>query len=163
MLLAAVVIACSYIVASFFGWLVHWTIHQRWSGPLYRAHMKHHLELYPPGDLISDRYKYPKWYEAGTALFFPFLLCVFVVVAGGLLLLGVPVWTVIVFIAVTCTYGALSDVMHDSFHLRKFWMQRSALYVRYRESHFVHHVNMRANFGIISFTWDRLMGTFRPR
>jgi len=44
-MLFAITLIASLIVASFFGHVVHWLIHQKWMGPAYRGHMEHRLHL----------------------------------------------------------------------------------------------------------------------
>lgn len=123
--------------------------------------MRHHTDLYPVHDMVSDTYRMPKWEENGVVLFFPFFIVVFGLVSMVSILCGIPVWIVVTFCSITTAYGMISDVIHDSFHLRKFFLQRFAFYMRLRRLHLVHHVNMGQNFGILSFLWDRVFGTYK--
>ncbi len=151
----------AYAVTAFLGYVVHWAMHQRWSGPLRKAHMVHHLVLYPPKDLVSDSYR-----SAGSsssvwsfvAALIP-LMCVPIILA----LLSVVSWAsaALAFFAMAFV-GIASDVVHDSFHVKDHIL--SKLIPRYdvmRALHFQHHRNMKRNFGIFSFICDRLFRTLQ--
>lgn len=58
--------------------------------------------------------------------------------------------------------GLIHDVVHDSFHVKKHFLSRVIpTYEIMRRYHFIHHVNMKKNFGIYSFVWDRIFQTFK--
>ena len=149
----------SLIIASFFGHVIHWTLHQRWAGIAHRAHMEHHLELYPVGKLVSDRYKAAKWFHRGPLLFTPPLLVILGAACGLLWLFSAPIYLLGVLAPVLVGYGLVNDYFHDSFHLRKHWLNRYPWYKRLKVLHFVHHHNMAVNYGILSFAWDKVFGT----
>src|SRR5208282_4159343 len=50
-------ILISFFISSLFGYVVHRSLHQSWTGRLHRKHMTHHLILYPPSDYLSDKYR----------------------------------------------------------------------------------------------------------
>lgn len=151
----------TYIITAFLGYVVHWAIHQPWSGTAHEAHRRHHVELYPPGDLISDKYR-----SAGAkstvwtflALFSPVVVAPFVAWAMGKLTFT----QAITIVATMALVGLANDSIHDSFHVRDHWMSRVIPgYHKMRERHFIHHVNMKKNFGIYSFTSDKIFGTYK--
>jgi hypothetical protein len=158
MLFIAVLVA-SLVIASFFGHVVHWLLHQRWTGIMHRAHMEHHLELYPPGHLTSDKYKAAKWYHRGPLLFTPPLIIILGAAGGLLWWAGAPHWVVWVLGACLVGFGLVNDYFHDSFHVRKHRLNRYKWYKRLRRIHFVHHHQMGKNFGIFWFGWDQIFGT----
>lgn len=151
----------TYLLTSLLGYVVHWAIHQRWTGKAYRAHRAHHIDLYPPGKLISDTYR-----SAGDqSTVYTFLLAF-----TPLLLAPVAFWLLGWFSmiqAVTAVgamglVGLLNDVIHDSFHIRSHWLSRVIPYYnRMRQLHFIHHTNMKRNYGIYSFIWDKLFRTYK--
>src|SRR5512135_1267875 len=47
----------AFFISSLFGYVVHRSLHQTWTGRLNKKHMTHHLILYPPTDYLSDKYR----------------------------------------------------------------------------------------------------------
>lgn len=160
-MLFVLVLFASLVVASFFGHVVHWILHQKWAGAFHRAHMDHHLTQYPPGRLASDRYRSAKWYRGGPFLFTPPLVVILVSTGGLLWRLGAPFWCIWVFGAVVVGFGLFNDYVHDAYHLQSHRLNRFGWYKRGRRLHFYHHVHMDKNFGIVFFFWDRVLGTTR--
>lgn len=161
MLSALLVGIVTYLLTSLLGYVVHWAIHKPWAGRAYRAHRAHHIDLYPPGRLISDTYlsagKQSTVYTFLLA-FMPLLLIPVVLWLVGWFSWGMALSAVLAMGAV----GLLNDIVHDSFHVRGHWLRRLVPgYERMRHLHFIHHVNMRKNYGIYSFIWDRVFGTLR--
>lgn len=162
MLLFFIVLFVSIVLASLFGHGIHWALHQRWLGPAHRGHMEHHLQLYPPSSLISTAYKAAKWHHRGPVLFTPAFLVILGAAWGLSSALGAPLWIAATFGAVMLVFGLFNDLVHDSFHVDSHFLQRALPdYARMRERHFIHHRNMRRNFGIVSFVWDRVFGTLK--
>lgn len=158
----AVAILLSLVVASFFGHVTHWALHQTWAGAAHRGHMAHHLTHYPPGHLTSLQYRGAAWHQSGTFLFTPPLVCVTVLLGAAMRLCGLE-WSAIGASAATVVvYALASDWFHDSFHLRRY--ARAPLwYHNLAALHFQHHRDMRCNYGILTFMWDRVFTTWRPR
>jgi sterol desaturase/sphingolipid hydroxylase (fatty acid hydroxylase superfamily) len=157
------VLVVSLVCASFFGHVIHWSLHQPWTGPAHRGHMEHHKVLYPPGKLVSDRYKPSKWYHSGPLLFTPPLFFLLAVFGGILWLCHAPIWTLAVFGGSLVGFGLVNDWFHDSFHLRKHGLLRFKWYRQLRVLHYFHHHDMKVNYGIVSFVWDRAFGTHYDR
>jgi sterol desaturase/sphingolipid hydroxylase (fatty acid hydroxylase superfamily) len=160
-MLFIVTLLVSLVLASFFGHWIHYALHQPWTGPAHRGHMEHHLSLYPPGKLTSDKYLSSKWYHNGPLLFTPPLVFLLLVFGGILWLCHAPLWMLLVFGVSLVGFGLVNDACHDSFHQRKHWLNRYTWYKRLRKLHFRHHRDMSCNFGIMSFAWDRVFGTAR--
>lgn len=135
-------------------WLHRWA-HRPSSGPLYRAHMTHHVVNYPPKSVLSESYRSSGW-DSLAIWFGPVLL----LYAGLLLLADVHPWATLpgaIFVAV------LSSVAHDLSHVRKSvgWRWRVLRGVTLR--HYVHHFKMGRNFGILVPWWDGIFGTRRDQ
>lgn len=161
MLSFLVIVALSVVVAALLGHLVHWLLHQRWTGPFYRGHMEHHLDHYPPKRLTSHEYLVPKWHRSGPVLFTPAFLVISAAVGGLTWALNVSHWLSVAFMLGILAFGLLTDAIHDAFHLESSWRHRFPGFARMRARHFGHHRNMRKNYGIIIFAWDRALGTLK--
>lgn len=139
--------------------LFHYSFHQSWSGRFYRAHSKHHT-LYTPADFVSDIYRSPQ--GDSTIILFAIL---FAPCIGGVIAITVfgliPLWTGIGMLIEMAIIGFANDRMHDSFHLTKSVWHRWPGYRKLRTLHEIHHQNTSTNYGIITFLWDRVFGTFR--
>lgn len=158
-MLLLVTLFISLFISTFFGHAIHWSLHQRWSGVFNRAHLEHHLSLYPPGKLVSDRYRQAMWFHRGTLLFTPPLIVILGAACGLLWLVSAPLWLACVLSPVLVGYGLANDYVHDSTHIRKHWLNRFSWYKRVRKLHFIHHRDMTVNYGVITFIWDRVFGT----
>jgi hypothetical protein len=158
-----IAILLTFLVTTFFGHLVHWLLHRKWSGFLNRSHMVHHLKNYPPSDFVSVKYR-----SAGkdsTPKFF---------IMAGLPLLAAPVvlwwlgtFSLVMMIVVLVTeliVGFLHDYLHDAFHIKGHWLSRvyavRRLFAHWTALHYLHHVDMNTNLGIFFFGWDRVFFSF---
>jgi len=63
--------------------------------------------------------------------------------------------------ALSLTFAAHVHV-HARYHLQDAWLARFAWFRKKRELHFIHHRNQAANFAVLEFMWDRLMGSYIP-
>lgn len=160
-LLFFVVFLVSLLLSSFFGYWIHRALHSKWLRLLNRGHLEHHLEHYPPGRLISDEYRHAKWFNSGPFLFTPPLLVLLAVTGGLLWLFGLPLWMLGVFGATMVGFGLINDAIHDSFHLSGTWLRHFKFWGKLRAQHFAHHHDMKRNFGIVSFEWDKLFKTHK--
>ncbi len=151
----ATVIGTAFLVLGA-GHLVHWLAHRPVGGPLYRAHMAHHEAIYPPEAFLSDEYIDPPAHQSSTFVFLPFVAAL---ALGAFALL--PRWAALVAAGELVAIGWLSSCLHDGFHVRGFWLERFAWFQRLRRLHVQHHEHMQTNLGIFSWTWDRLLGSFR--
>ncbi len=158
-----IVLLVSLTFASFFGHAIHWLIHQRWTGPVYRAHMDHHLKQYPPSDLLSKTYRHAKWYNSGPLLFTPPLVMIMLAAMAVLWFFGMPLWALTTFAVTMICFGFVNDYVHDNSHIEGHWLERFAWFRNLRATHFQHHHNMKRNFGIVLFVWDKLFKTYIKR
>ena len=153
----------SFLITTLFGHVVHWSLHQTWTGAIHRSHMAHHLRLYPPSDFFSEAYRSagkdssPKFFIISGL---PIILAPVVLWFFGFLSLPV----MITILVVEGLVGWSHDYFHDAFHIKDHWLYRvyaiRRLFTRWVALHYLHHVNMQANFGIVSFLWDRIFGTY---
>lgn len=153
----------SFFGTTLFGHVVHWSLHQEWSGAVHNAHMTHHLRLYPPTDYISDVYRNagkdstPKFFAIAAI---PLVLTPIVLWAVGWL----PLPLMLVALGMEALMGFLHNYLHDAFHIRKHWLYGvpflGILFGKWVAIHYLHHVDMSKNYGIFTFHWDRLFGTY---
>ena len=47
------------------------------------------------------------------------------------------------------------------YHVEGSKFERFAWFRRKRQLHFAHHLHANANFAVIDFFWDRMLGTYR--
>lgn len=152
-----------YIVVSLFGYFVHKSLHQDWTGRYNTSHMAHHEKLYPPEDFLSEKYR-----DAGkddtfwtfAVISLPLILAPIVLGLLGILSLTLTL------IALTemLLIGWLNNYLHNALHIKNHWISKvpiiKYLFAKWGNLHYLHHVNMSFNYGIFSFHWDRLFKTF---
>jgi sterol desaturase/sphingolipid hydroxylase (fatty acid hydroxylase superfamily) len=154
----------TYIVASLFGYVTHWALHQTWMGRFYNAHMTHHLTLYPATEFSSDSYK-----DAGkdsTLRFFAVASLPLIVIPITLSILGIiPLKIILSILIMEAFVGFFNDYLHNAYHINNHWIGRlpiiNTIFFKLIDLHYVHHVKMESNFGIFAFHWDRLFKTFK--
>lgn len=152
-----------YIVTSFFGYVVHWSLHQSWAGRFNVSHMTHHLKLYPLSDFYSETYRNPG--KDNTVKFFAFTAIPLVLAPIFLYFFGVlPLSLMITVLVVEGIVGFLHDYIHDAFHITNHWMSRVPvlrdIFAVWVKLHYLHHVDMGKNYGIFVFHWDHVFRTF---
>ena len=152
-------ILATFVFTTLFGYVVHRSLHQSWTGSLNRSHMIHHQKLYPPSDFYSEKYRDP----GGDNTSRIFALAAIPVVAlpivlwlCGILSLGLAILVV----AEMLLIGWLHDYLHDAFHITNHPLTKFKWFNRLIDLHYLHHIHMSSNIGIFSFWWDRLLGTF---
>jgi sterol desaturase/sphingolipid hydroxylase (fatty acid hydroxylase superfamily) len=163
MLSVVLTILVSYLVTTLFGHVVHWSLHQPWTGWLNNAHMTHHQRLYPPYDYLSDVYR-----QAGkdsTPKFFAIAAIPLIVAPPILWAVGaLPLPMMITILVMELVIGFLHNYLHDAFHIRKHWLYRvpviKSWFGNWVNLHWQHHIDMQSNFGIFSFFWDRVFSTY---
>jgi len=153
----------SFFVSSLFGYVVHRSLHQTWTGKLNQKHMTHHMILYPPTDYLSDKYR-----DAGVdntvyifgAAAIPLVAIPIVMGVMGLISLSL----VITALVVMGVMGFLHSYLHDSFHIKNHWLLSvpviGYIFSKWVKLHYLHHVDMQKNFGIFLFHWDHVFRTF---
>jgi sterol desaturase/sphingolipid hydroxylase (fatty acid hydroxylase superfamily) len=173
-----IVLACVY--AEFVGYWLHVLLHSEKIGYLSRNHMIHHLLIYGPDkpQRQSTEYLGSTFDRAGVAgigleWLGPIVLLL-AVTAASLMGWGLGAGGAALFCGVALLWGLTTFwYMHDAMHLRGFWMEGSASWLRHwflsaRRRHDIHHMDltddgrMSRNFGICFFGFDRLFGTLEP-
>ena len=148
-----------FFAITLFGHVSHYCLHQKWSGRLNRAHMTHHLKLYPPSDYVSDVYRNPG--KDNTVIIFAMLSLPVLITPILLCLIGkLSIFLTIVAVVEMLVVGLLHDRIHDAFHLTKSIWHKVPGFKRWNRLHYLHHVDMQTNFGIFSFHWDKIFGTY---
>lgn len=158
-LLYSIILVLGFFAFTFLGYVIHWFLHQPFSGVFYRKHYTHHFIHYPPGRLFSETYIYTKSDNSVVLfaiLFSPFvatilLLTIFQVIP---LVLGILLMIEMTIIGWTNTH------MHDSFHIyhslwSRFWFFSDLVIL-----HSLHHHDTSKNLSIFWFGWDRIFGTY---
>jgi sterol desaturase/sphingolipid hydroxylase (fatty acid hydroxylase superfamily) len=153
----------TYLFTSLFGYVVHWSLHQNWTGKLNEKHMTHHLKLYPPSDYTSEEYR--RAGKDNTVVTFAIASVPVVLAPLTLWLLGVfTLGMMIAALLVMAFMGFSHDYLHDAFHIKNHFLSRWSLtkdiFKRWVDLHYLHHVDMGKNYGIFVFHWDRILGTF---
>jgi sterol desaturase/sphingolipid hydroxylase (fatty acid hydroxylase superfamily) len=156
-------IIISFFITSLFGYVVHWSLHQKWAGILYKAHRVHHFQKYPISDFISDTYRQaginstPKFFFIGAL---PLIIVPIVLWHAGIMPLSIMITVLIV----EAIMGFLHNYLHDAFHIRNHWLYRVPVinkwFSHWFKLHYLHHYNIKKNFGICNFFWDRVFGSF---
>lgn len=141
------------------GYGTHYMFHQPWSGRLFQAHMVHHQKLYPIDNFLSDAYRYAG--KDNTTLLFALVFAPLVLAALLLTIFGViPLAIGLEILGLMGIIGFVNNYLHDAFHLHKSFWHRFWFFEHLQKLHFNHHAKMDTNFGIFSFWWDRVFGTF---
>lgn len=159
----AVTLLVTYLFVTLFGYLTHRALHQRWMGVFYKAHMVHHTKLYPPADYHSDTYR-----SAGKNSTSKFFVVISIPIILTLILLGwyeiLPFKLVLISLLEMLILGWFHDLFHDAFHVKNHWLNKAPLFniifKKWNRLHFQHHSNMKRNFGIFDFIWDKALKTF---
>lgn len=152
-----------FFLISFFAYIVHWSLHQKWTGNLNKKHMTHHLILYPPSDYQSDEYRKAGKDNTFVTFFIASVPLVIMPIVLGIIGL-LPLSLVITALVVMAIMGFLHDYLHDSFHIKNHFLTRTpvlkVIFGYWNKLHYLHHVDMQKNFGIFLFHWDHIFNTF---
>ncbi len=163
MLAILISIPIVWVVGLAFGYSLHKFLHSSKSGKLGRQHSAHH-RLYTINDFTSHQYR-----DAGkdnsTIIFFiaalPLAAIPIIFSFAGVF----PIYLTISIILEMSLIGYLNVYIHDTFHIRNHWLNRAPIinrfYKRLIKDHFIHHKFVKTNFGIFSFEFDKLFGTYR--
>jgi sterol desaturase/sphingolipid hydroxylase (fatty acid hydroxylase superfamily) len=153
----------AFFASSLFGHVVHWSLHQQWTGRLNQKHMTHHLTLYPPSDYQSEVYRSAG--QDNTVITFTVAAIPLVLIPIVMGILGIlPISLVITALIIMGVMGFLHGYLHDSFHIVNHFLTRipgvKVIFGYWTRLHYLHHVDMQKNFGIFLFHWDRVFKTF---
>jgi sterol desaturase/sphingolipid hydroxylase (fatty acid hydroxylase superfamily) len=165
----------SCVSAEFLGYWLHRLLHSGAIGFLSRNHMRHHMVIYGPTQVLRSK----QYHDATLQSFSLGNIGTEWLTPAGLLigcawlafrLLGMPIRYQLVFFVTTLAWSFLMfSYLHDRMHIEDFWLERNRVLKRWfvsaRHLHDTHHraINdeglMHKNFGIGFFLFDRLFGT----
>jgi hypothetical protein len=150
----------TYVAISFFGWVMHWLLHQKFMGQFYRSHMTHHMICYPSNDMLSKKYR-----AAGldnTIYFFIFASIPMLSIPIFLYIFGIiPTNILIISLFEMLILGVMNNYIHDAMHIENHWLQNFPIGRFWRKLHYYHHLDMSCNMGIFIFWIDKLFKTFK--
>lgn len=150
---AVAVTAATYFATTLVQVVFHrWFGHEQRITEVFVNHARGHHADYRTGRLMSESYiqaeRHVMWYYALP-------LVPLTAVAAWLL----P-WSLLAvhLVALIVTIWAHLH-LHEQYHLHDSPWARFAWFRRKRELHLRHHVRQDANFAILAFFWDRVLGT----
>lgn len=150
-----IVVIVSVIVAELIGYGIHRFAHWNGAGQIFRNHLRHHVESYPPRRYQSDRY------EGDFSTSFTPVFSVIGAILGATSWVAAGWHVALTTIVVMLIFGAITSYLHDSFHIRDHFLGRFSWHRDLTRVHRAHHENMKKNFGIHSHIVDRIAGTFK--
>jgi sterol desaturase/sphingolipid hydroxylase (fatty acid hydroxylase superfamily) len=146
---------CAHLVVSSGQTLFHYGLgHHRIGGIFYRNHIRFHHTHYAKGHLVSPIYLGDEGNNT------PYFLIPTILVAGGMFLV-LPFDLFLVVIAASAASFYAHVYLDKEYHVEGSNLTRFACFRRKQQLHFVHHLHANANFAVIDFFWDRLLGTYR--
>jgi sterol desaturase/sphingolipid hydroxylase (fatty acid hydroxylase superfamily) len=155
LLLFALSITCTHLVVSGSQTLLHcWLGHRRLGGGFYRNHINFHHRYYARGHLASPIYQGDE--GNNTPYFF---IPVILVASAVFFILPLALFVAVVLAAAASFYAHV--YFDKAYHVEGSRLERFAWFRRKQQLHFVHHLHANANFAVIDFFWDRLLGTYR--
>lgn len=166
---------------SFYLW--HITAHQTWTGRMYKVHMRHHMETYPPKKFLADKRRADHDFLSIDGLFHEGPLYFIILIELGILKylyrddLNVDKSLAMLLLGLGL-FGSIGNQLHYAFHLRGHWLEQMDWFLMLRELHWVHHKgDMQKNYMLLNFAMDELFsskdyvryinernaGTYQPR
>jgi sterol desaturase/sphingolipid hydroxylase (fatty acid hydroxylase superfamily) len=132
----------------------YWLGHRRIGGGLFRNHINFHHSHYARGHLASA---VPEGNQGNNTPYF--LIPVLVAAAVVFFVLPRGLFFAVLLAAAMSFYAHVH--LDKAYHVEGSYLERFAWFRRKRQLHFVHHLHANANFAVIDFFWDRVLGTFR--
>ena len=149
------VLVVGFFVFEFLGYCVHRFIHTKLASSMYKSHMAHHLDIYPPERFLT--FDYVGAGKNNTVfVFLPFGL-----VLGALIFWLFSTELAILLIIEMAVVSFFNSYIHDATHVKYHWLEKFDWFLRLRDIHRVHHVDMKLNYGIFTFILDRLFKTYK--
>lgn len=146
-----------FLVGTFVGHVLHWVMHRRWSGPLFRSHLTHHV-LYTSSKYHSDKYRNPG--KDNSALYFVPIITIIICALLWLAPSEFVVWLFLEGIII----GTAHELIHRSFHLKNSKLRKFKWFRNIEALHKEHHRKVHYNYGIFWLGWDRIFGSYhRPK
>lgn len=148
-------IAGTHLVVSCSQTLLHrWLGHRRLGGVFFRNHINFHHTYYARGHLATATYQDK---EGNNTPFF--LIPTVLVGAAAFFVLPFGLFLAMAATAAASFYAHVC--FDEAYRVEGSRLQRFAWFRRKQQLHFVHHLHANANFAVIDFFWDRLLGTYR--
>ena len=147
-----------FLLTEFVGYVWHrYVNHIGYLGDTIRiTHYCHHEEIYPHNDMISDEYKtsHDTW-----PWFIPLILFGYIPLHTlyKKKYLHYHIYMMCVF-QITFHIYVISYI-HDSYHVRDHWLNQYQWYTENKKYHYIHHLDNK-NYGITTYIFDKLFGTF---
>lgn len=151
-------IALLFVVGFFTAIFMHYGFH-RFMGhrPYFKktfaSHAQGHHKSYPRDDYLSKEYRSDNGeltIKHVVPLFCASILICILTLELGMFMLGLS------------SAAALSVLFHEHYHLIDSPLKRFAFFRELTLSHEVHHVHQDRNMGILTFSLDKLFGTWLP-
>ena len=149
-----------FYLIEFFGYIWHRNVHHMGllGNVLRVTHWKHHCIDYPAGDMwtnkmkentskIVDREAFP--FTFGAILFSYICYKNNIIDRSDLKLYSIMV----------ISMGILNQYIHDSYHIKNHWLNKYKFYRKNKICHDIHH-RLNCNYGILTYTFDRIFGTY---
>jgi hypothetical protein len=154
LILCACVAVSTHYLVSFCQTVFHQRLgHRRLGGQLFRNHVRWHHVYYAKDHMVSDTYLS----EQGNNTAFFLIPTAAVAVALWWVL---PTYLFVVHIGAVALSFYAHVYLDAQYHVAGTWLARFGWFRRRQQLHFVHHRHASANFAVIDFFWDRLLGTF---
>jgi hypothetical protein len=120
--------------------------------PIYQTHAKGHHAKYPPNRLITD-----VWVDSERHVMWYFAIPL---IPGSLVMwYFFGPWLFVSHVA-SLAFTFWSHIyLHKQYHIRGTWWERFKWFQKKRELHFIHHRHAMANFAVVEFWLDRILGT----
>ena len=160
MTLIEIILGCLTVVVthyfmSFCQTLFHQHLgHRRIGRQFFRNHVYFHHVYYSKDRMVSERYLAD---EGNNTPFF--LIPILAVVAVSYLFMPFHLF-VVQLVTMAASFGAHVH-LDKQYHVAGSWLGRFSWFRRKQRLHFVHHRHANANFAVIDYFWDRLLGTYR--
>ena len=133
--------------------------HLGYGGDIFRnEHYEHHEIHYPFGKLETDKYVPDGWIDGDTwPWFIPMSFCIM----SYIMLYKFNVISLmdcIVGLSVGVLYGYATTYINQAYHIKNHWLNGFEWFRRHKFYHKLHHY-YNCNYGITTFTMDRIFGT----
>lgn len=142
-----------FLAFFFLHYLAHRLAHNRIFKTTYEAHATGHHLVYIGDALETEKYQYYKNHNL-----IDFLVGL---PSAALLFFLLPTQAFLVIIAEALVLWWLVSWIHISFHIKNHWLNNYAFFREAKRLHFLHHYNMKINFGFLVHLYDRIFFTFK--
>ena len=150
MILAALILGFVLFEGVIFA--AHYLMHQRWTGPLWESHQLHH-KLYNPKHQTTQTFNPVGWKS------FRFRAMIFCFVTA-LLFAVLPFTMAITMCFEIIVLAIATDYIHDATHTSDHKLRRYGWFRYLQDLHWIHHANVKKNFGVLTFFYDKLIGSY---